>query len=825
MKNFKFIFNKFASSFMLIVFVVLIVFSSNSAIYTSLLGQGGSSSMLSSLGVSENQIKENYYNFNTISNNLSEKYTLLQNIDSIYGTMSPIGSISNPFTGEFDGRGFTITLNAIETTTTTLGFFGATENATIKNLTVIVKGFKPHSSSKYIGGICGYAKNTTFENCKFIYNDGIVVTESASLEAVGGICGYASNSTFKGCINNTNISVYNATYVGGIVGNGSESILKSSINYGQIIAVYKNTNKANAYVGGLSGYISYCPSVVYNAGNIEVLTQGGSTSVCVGGISGILNSTTSISDMFNMADILVESDNVCKIGGIFAEAKALTKITQVSSYGNYTYTSSSNPTKYCGGVVGHCLKSITLNNVYSEGGIVTGIQAQCYIGGIIGKCDGSVTASYTGTDVTIFLGASVENENIKNCGNIVGSCTSAYLGKNNYVYQANKYYGVKEFSTGLSWGTKYYRSFDNLGPAGYSRYFSCRPIIYKEASQYVDDFGSINRNLADKNRYYYGGDSGYDNYIGFDYSIEAKELIGYQEYLTTKYEYWEEFELDLNNISNNQGSFNIRYPQCGYYSYLNYPYWEMARVDTLIDVQLKDDDCGVVLIQGEPTDDYYNSYNITSFYPSDFLQELDFDNYTLTSSGNAYYGDGYGIYFEWILGTAHVSGLSVFPSTTSSTEPRLNLVFVDEMDFDRLVFTQSDGYWGNTKVDKGEKYFEENGLFNTSSDKEYWYSASLGDTSNKIMLAGQGGLIIRYDSDRESIVFEIPLAFINTSQVKEKSSGWYFGTYELYSETIESLKDEAVNESQEPTSRKHDRLADGMELVNGNIVPEGILYS
>ena len=122
------------------------------------------------------------------------------------------------FTGVFDGQNHTITyklrIGKTNLQSWAFGLFPVTDGATIKNLNVNAdlstydpqnRGQKWHISNDdraedaMVGGLIGYAKNSTLENCivsgRVIYNsDG-----GGGDTCVAGVVGYAYNSSIKNC--------------------------------------------------------------------------------------------------------------------------------------------------------------------------------------------------------------------------------------------------------------------------------------------------------------------------------------------------------------------------------------------------------------------------------------------------------------------------------------------------------------------------------------------------------------------------------------------------------------------------------------------------
>ena len=104
-----------------------------------------------------------------------ESYVLTNDIDMSGVKQSPIGTYAAPFTGEFDGAGYTVSGLDI-TTDFTGGLFGVIENATLKNVTVkgtVASTFEAeHAESKKdgkypgVGGLVGVVLHgSTLEKC------------------------------------------------------------------------------------------------------------------------------------------------------------------------------------------------------------------------------------------------------------------------------------------------------------------------------------------------------------------------------------------------------------------------------------------------------------------------------------------------------------------------------------------------------------------------------------------------------------------------------------------------------------------------------------
>ena len=151
---------------------------------------------------------------------------------------TPIGTEAKPFTGTYEGRGYTINSLTINANVSNQGLFGVLEG-TVKDIKL--SGVSTTGSGgNYIGGIAGKQESSHV---------------IASCSVAGSISG-----------NN---------YVGGIVGNSKGSIYWCSVT--------ANVT-GSAYVGGISGYAS--GSGIQWCNYLTGTVKGTSATGCVGGIVG-----------------------------------------------------------------------------------------------------------------------------------------------------------------------------------------------------------------------------------------------------------------------------------------------------------------------------------------------------------------------------------------------------------------------------------------------------------------------------------------------------------------------------------------------------------
>ena len=155
------------------------------------------------------------------------------------GAFTPIGSSDRPYTGSFNGCGFTIR-NLYVDASKNSGLFGVIgENASISDLTLENAAVRGES---YVGGIAGYNDGGTVYACAV--NGAITGTYF-----VGGVCGYNNGGVVNACA--VTGSVSGANVVGGVVGyNGNASASGQLLNSFCCASV----NADDIPVGGLCAY-------------------------------------------------------------------------------------------------------------------------------------------------------------------------------------------------------------------------------------------------------------------------------------------------------------------------------------------------------------------------------------------------------------------------------------------------------------------------------------------------------------------------------------------------------------------------------------------
>lgn len=226
----------------------------------------------------------------------------------------PIGSNDNPYSGFFDGNGFTISeLNIPESSGSAFsGLFGYCNNLSIKNLCVKTSADGEIwadassfdlSGKAYSGGIVGFAANGIIENCNF---QGTVIADGATAYA-GGIVGYQSGSV-NGCISSGVVQtisegIIGNAYCGGIAG-CVEGIISESSSACNVLCESSTDVpfvKSGGIVGNMIGEIMFCSS---SSGDIIMPDSNYNILYC-GGIAGNIDGDIS----FSYSDRVINSGN------------------------------------------------------------------------------------------------------------------------------------------------------------------------------------------------------------------------------------------------------------------------------------------------------------------------------------------------------------------------------------------------------------------------------------------------------------------------------------------------------------------------------------
>lgn len=223
------------------------------------------------------RLKADFDNQNTSANAV-----LVNNINLENRVWLPIMN----FGGTFDGNDYTISNLSIIHTSEYSGLFGKA-SGTIKNLNL--KGeIKLYSNGDKIGGVVGCADGATVKNVNSYVN---ISNKNGVLKHIGGVIGcIENNETFlEKCIYYGNMDINNShDCIGGIVGySNAGARISNCANLGTVSA-----SKADAYVGGILGYVNNSKPTVKDCYNYGTVSNGASQKYC-GAIIGWARNYTS----------------------------------------------------------------------------------------------------------------------------------------------------------------------------------------------------------------------------------------------------------------------------------------------------------------------------------------------------------------------------------------------------------------------------------------------------------------------------------------------------------------------------------------------------
>ena len=221
----------------------------------------------------------------------------------------PIGGKDNyAFGGAFDGQHFTISDMSVNepirgASFGSAGLFGALKNGEVKNLTVTGAIKLENNSALCVGGIVAECSQGTVTTCVSRVN--ITVQACTNVVSVGGIVGKGDKSSkIANCLREGSITVEttqtNNTFVGGIVSSGPQ--VDSCWNTGMITVNVPNTDQV--YVGGIAAQVLKTQSVTncFNSGIVSVQGNPDKAEFYVGGISGKIGKA-GVYNSYNMGDV------------------------------------------------------------------------------------------------------------------------------------------------------------------------------------------------------------------------------------------------------------------------------------------------------------------------------------------------------------------------------------------------------------------------------------------------------------------------------------------------------------------------------------------
>ena len=231
----------------------------------------------------------------------------------------PIGNVSNPFGGSFDGNNKSIINFNNDSAGDGFALFNRATNASLKNIDISGQITVTTDSSPYSAGIVAMADGCIIENCKSNVN----ITSTIEGSCIAGIAANLTGtpSTISNCLNLGTMDISKKTSkAGGIVAlvsiNSNTTFIRNVENKGGI--KHSGTATTSINLGGVVGFADTNSGgviVIENSGNKGTITSnaknsnasvGDSSKVHAGGIIGFESyskADNKVLNCFNVGEI------------------------------------------------------------------------------------------------------------------------------------------------------------------------------------------------------------------------------------------------------------------------------------------------------------------------------------------------------------------------------------------------------------------------------------------------------------------------------------------------------------------------------------------
>ena len=274
---------------------------------------------------------------------------LLGDIDMTGTTeWTPIGTAENPFTGKFDGKGYTIknigwTADAAKSTAH--GLFGVLNQATVRNLTVGAKGDKltvrgTAGAGTAVAGVAAFATESVIENVTNNVSISFEAEDPAGvLVMLAGIAGQMTGTTI-----------------------GGTSAAATCVNNGDITT---KVGRASGIVAAANRYTHLTDCANYGNNFNEFATAGGAR---IGNITCITGTGAKFTKVVNRGDVICKNEGCC--GSIVCLVNHDdNEFVGCENYGRVISDRDNN--KYKGSFFGQCNKAAVFRNCIAQGDVGT----------------------------------------------------------------------------------------------------------------------------------------------------------------------------------------------------------------------------------------------------------------------------------------------------------------------------------------------------------------------------------------------------------------------------------------------------------------------
>jgi hypothetical protein len=351
---------------------------------------------------------------------------------------------SDPFTGVFDGDGYTITVNINSSGNSNIGLFAQASAPVISNLNIAGSVLGGSSTGALIGNLINSSSNgdhplTTISNVHSTVN------VNSNSTAVGGLIGYIDNEGSSEDGDTTAVNITNSSssglvastigdQVGGLVGsiyqdytaniNITDSYATGNVtgsgNVGGLIGYFEQydgnvtitgnhysgrarTQSSNSNTGGLIGYLLAQPSEGYDDSTVNIsnnFTAGFVTSIDggIGGLIGYLDienyqsypMTIDIEGNYSTSTVSgADSNNAGLIGQIYLYNDDTNYSVTFNFEQNYYEGTINTNNTNVGGLIGYInIDNDNINGTLAKNyfsGVISGGGSANNVGGLVGR--------------------------------------------------------------------------------------------------------------------------------------------------------------------------------------------------------------------------------------------------------------------------------------------------------------------------------------------------------------------------------------------------------------------------------------------------------
>ena len=247
-----------------------------------------------------------------IRDNLNGSYILMNDLDGDspgYATYNsdegwlPIGTADTPFTGTFDGGGYTISGLTINRNTPDNGLFGYAVDATVQNVGVINADF--NVSGSHTGVLIGRVFDSMVQNT---YSTGVLVQDNQANVNHGGLVGRFHGGRLIKSWSSVEVTTL-GRFVGGLVGtitstDDGPAIVEETFATGNVTCISdEGTISDYRWVGGLAGQFGGSSIIRNSYATGAVIAHSH-----VGGLVGYHWRGSRIENSYSVGEVTGESD-------------------------------------------------------------------------------------------------------------------------------------------------------------------------------------------------------------------------------------------------------------------------------------------------------------------------------------------------------------------------------------------------------------------------------------------------------------------------------------------------------------------------------------